>query len=60
MDKAQIVEYMGSMTSDAEVEAMLLVIHEHGYVVDYEQNISAIPDSKWTGMVAEAVGLARL
>ena len=51
---------MGSMTSDAEVEAMLLVIHEHGYVVDYEQNISSIPDSKWTGMVAEAVDLARL
>jgi hypothetical protein len=60
MDKVQIAEYMGSMSSDAEVEAMLLVIHEHGYVVEYEQDISAIPDSKWSGMVAEAVALARL
>jgi hypothetical protein len=60
MNKGQIAEYMGSMTSDAEVEAMLLVIHEHGYVVEYEQDISAIPDSKWTAMVAEAVALARL
>ena len=60
MDKVQIAEYMGSTASDAEVEAMLLVIHENGYVVDYEQNISAIPDSKWSGMVAEAVALARL
>jgi hypothetical protein len=60
MDKVQIAEYMGSMTSEAEVEAMLLVIHEHGYAVDYEQNVSAISDSKWTGMVAEAVALARL
>jgi hypothetical protein len=60
MDKVQIAEYMGSMTSDAEVEAMLLVIYEHGYVVDYEQSVFAISDSNWTGMVAEAVALARL